>query len=121
MSKDKETRDEEERFYMEYKSKLNRQNNIKKKYDYLKKVDERFFTSKYVYAQAQEICTYINNLRHTPFRSWEAFLKVDLETLCDQFYIKENEYGELEPDSERIDTLILPEPYNEQKERFGIM
>ncbi len=119
MSKTKEQVREEDWFFMEYKQNLNKQNKLKKKFEYLKEVDEQHFTAKYVYAQALEICDYINAIKYTPFKAWESYLKKDLEQLCDSFYIKENDYGELIPDEERIAELILPEPYNEARDRFG--
>ena len=91
------------------------QDRIKSKYAFLKNVSQREFQSEYVRVQAEEICRYIAEIQLTPLNPWYSKL---MEMASDgkfmsQFYLTFNEFDTIEPDYERIKTLILPEPKKE--------
>jgi len=118
MSNKRERKDKEARFYMEYKQRLKQQDNINKKFEYLNDVDQQHLVAEYTLAQAKELCNILTRTTRTPFRALEAYFRDHLEELEDQFYITKNEYGEYIPDEERIEKLILPEPFDEEQDEI---
>ena len=86
-----------------------KQTRIRKEFDYLRDIDQLHFQSEFLKAQAKEICKYFNRVKLTPFRSWEGKLRdvIADEVFLNNHYILVNEYGEFEPDIERLDALIL--------------
>lgn len=88
------------------------QDKARAKFEYLLDVDKQHFAHEYVKAQAQEICAYLNFISLTPLNAWHGALRdtVVNDQFMYNFYLKLNEFGQLEPDTERIDSLILPEP-----------
>ena len=87
------------------------QSKVTKRYNFLSKVDTRHFQAEYVRVQAQEICNYVRDLAITPLNAlYNDMYKHFTNTLTmHQFYIQLNEFGGLEPDEDRINSLILPE------------
>lgn len=83
------------------------QSKIRKQFDYLKKTKD--IGAEISLAQAKEICDYFNRLIVAPFPAWEAFLyksiNIDKEEFLYQFYVRENEFGVLEPDHVRINRM----------------
>lgn len=88
------------------------QDKIRNKFEFLKNVSVKNFQAEYVKAQAEEICRYVKEIELTPLNAWYSKLKdiTDNGHFMSQFYLTLNEYGVLEPDYERIKTLILPDP-----------
>lgn len=88
------------------------QDKVRVKYDYLLDVDKQHFAAEYVRAQAKEICSYLNFCSLTPLNAWCSKLKgmIMTDEFMDQFYLKLNEFGQLEPDDDRIAKLVLPDP-----------
>ena len=85
------------------------QTKVRKEFEFLHTIDPLHFQAEFLEAQADEICKYYNRVKLTPFKAWEGIMR---ETIVDEefkhkFYLVENEYGELKPDIERIDSLIL--------------
>jgi len=72
------------------------------------------FQSKFIMAQAEEICSYINNLKESSFKAWEGFIRDAIDrnksVFLYDFYLVENEYGVIKPDIPRINDLILKDP-----------
>ena len=86
-----------------------KQTKIRKEFEFLQDVDTLHFQAEFIKAQANEICKYYNRIKFTPFKAWEGVLRdmtID-EDFRHKFYLIENEYGELAPDKERIDSLVL--------------
>lgn len=88
------------------------QDKARAKFEYLLEVDKQHFTYEYVKAQAKEICAYLNFCSLTPLNAWYSRLRdtVVNDEFMYNFYLKLNEYGQLEPDYDRIEKLILPDP-----------
>jgi hypothetical protein len=88
------------------------QDKARAKFEYLLEVDKQHFAHEYVKAQAKEICAYLNFCSLTPLNAWYSKLRdtVVNDDFMYSFYLTLNEYGQLEPDYERIDKLILPDP-----------
>ncbi len=88
------------------------QDKARAKFEYLLAVDKQHFSYEYVKAQSKEICSYLNFCSLTPLNAWYGMLRgmVVNDNFMSAFYLKLNEYGQLEPDTERIEKLILPEP-----------
>lgn len=86
-----------------------RQSKIKKRYEFLSKVDDKHFAAEYVRIQANEICNYVRDLAITPLNALynSMYSHFTNGNVMQQFYITLNEFGNLEPDNDRIDTLIL--------------
>lgn len=86
-----------------------KQDKVRKEFEYLHSIDTLHFQSEFLKAQAKEICRYYNRIKLTPFRSWESSLRdmIEDEEFLYDHYIIVNEYGELEPDAERLDALVL--------------
>lgn len=89
-----------------------RQDSIKSKYEFLKGVSTKNFQAEYIKAQAEEICRYIKEIELTPFNPWysELYKVVSTGEFMSKYYITFNKYGVIEPDYEKIKTLILPDP-----------
>ena len=106
-SKKELTDDQRERYEAEALKK--RQTKIRKEFEFLEDADTLTFQSEFIKAQAKEICKYYNRIKLTPFRALEGQLRdmINDEDFRYNFYIKENEYGEIVPDDERIDDLVL--------------
>lgn len=87
---------------------------IRREFNFLKTTDN--IQSDFALAQANEICDYLNRLLVAPFQAWEAFLyksiSINKEDFLYKFYLRENEYGVLEPDAERITELKLQDLAN---------
>jgi hypothetical protein len=86
-----------------------RQDKIRKEFEYLNSADGFTFRTEFIKAQAKEICKYYDRLQFTPFKSWESELRdiiTDLDFM-DKFYLIINEYGQLVPDIERIESLAI--------------
>lgn len=88
------------------------QDKIRSKFEFLSKVEPKYFQAEYVKTQAQEICNYLKYLGLTPLRAWYS---KQLETISDpvfmyDFFLTKNEFGTIVPDIERIEKLILPDP-----------
>ena len=109
MGKSKKQLTEEQREKFEADSLRKKQAKIRKEFEYLQDADTLTFQSEFIRAQAKEICKYYNRLKLTPFRALEGKFREMImdEDFMYEFFIKENEYGELVPDDERIDSLIL--------------
>lgn len=88
------------------------QTKARAKFAYLLDVDKQHFTYEYIMAQAKEICSYLNFILFTPFNAWHGKLRdtVVNDDFMYNFYLRLNEFGQLEPDEERINKLILPDP-----------
>ena len=63
----------------------------------------------FIKSQAQEICSYLNRVMISPFRLWESFILSNIEKdeieFLNRFYLKKNEYGVIEPDTQRIEKV----------------
>lgn len=99
-----------------------RQAKVRSDYNFLKDVSVKFFQAEYVKAQAEEICRYLNDIQLTPLNPWYSKLQ---ELVCSgpfmsQFYLTYNENGVVEPDYEKIKTLILPDPQPEDYPRSSL-
>jgi hypothetical protein len=91
------------------------QDKVRKKFDFLSEVDAQHFQCEYIKAQAEEICNYLQYLRLTPFRSWYSkHLKMvsDSVFMHDHFLVK-NEFEEIVPDLDRINSLVLSDVIDE--------
>ena len=88
------------------------QGKTKMKYDFLKQVSPKYFQAEFVKAQAEEICRYLKEIQLTPLNPWysKLFDTIQDGQFMSQFYLTFNEFGVVEPDYEKIDTLILPDP-----------
>jgi len=88
------------------------QDKARAKFEYLLAVDKRHFSYEYVKAQAKEICSYLNFCSLTPLNAWYGALREMIvnDKFMSSYYLRLNEFGQLEPDEERIEKLILPEP-----------
>ncbi len=84
---------------------------LKSEFKHLSNIDRKNFQAEFVLAQAKEVCKYLFRLHLIPFKAWESFLidsmNKNKEVFLYDFYLKENEFGEIEPDIERIQTLVL--------------
>lgn len=84
-----------------------KQAQIHREFKYLKIVDNVQLA--FAFAQAKEICGYLNRLTITPFLAWESFLLINIERDLDEFlyrfYLIKNEFGIFEPDLERINKI----------------
>jgi hypothetical protein len=88
------------------------QGKTKQKYDFLKQISPKYFQAEFVKAQAEEICRYIKEIQLTPLNPWYSKLYDIAQDgqFMSQFYLTFNEFGVVEPDYEKINTLILPDP-----------
>ena len=88
------------------------QDKVKNKYDFLKNTSVKYFQSAYVKAQAEEICKYLKDISLTPFNAWysELFNIISEGEFMYKYYLTFNEHGVIEPDIDRIETLVLPDP-----------
>lgn len=88
-----------------------KQDLIRAKHENLKTVDAKHFQAEYVKAQAEEICSYLRELQLMPFNAWYSKLAeiAGDGKFMSQFYLTYNEHDVIEPDYERIETLVLPD------------
>lgn len=88
------------------------QDKVRAKYEVLKTVNVKYFQSVYVKIQAEEICSYLKNISLTPLNAWysELFNFISDGSFMDKYYLTFNENGVIEPDYERIESLVLPDP-----------
>jgi hypothetical protein len=95
------------------------QDKIRKKFEYLAKVEKKLFQSEYIKAQANEICSYAKYVKLLPFKGWHSSLLaiINEPTFLYNNYLMINEFGEIEPDLKRIESLVLPEPIDIDAER----
>lgn len=100
------------------------QNKIKKEFNFLTKVDVKHLQREFILAQAKEICKYINKLKFMPFHAWTSIIMAQVDSqdidFCYQFYIVKTEFGEYEPDLERIDSLVLTDADKEEFPDFRL-
>lgn len=98
------------------------QDKVRSKYDFLKQVSVKYFQAEYVKIQAEEICRYIKEIQMTPLNPWYSKLMelVSSGNFMSQFYLTFNEFNVIEPDYERIKTLILPDPTPEDFPRTSL-
>ena len=90
-----------------------------KKYEYLSNiVGTNTFQAAYISAQARELLAINRRIKNTPFKALLAEFNKLLtpEILYNTFYIKYNEFGELELDTDRIEALII-EPLKAEERR----
>lgn len=94
------------------KSLKRQQDKFKEKFEYLANTPAKYFQAEYVKAQAEEICNYVKAVAVSPLNPWySALVKLTSEgSFMSTFYLTFNEYGVIEPDYERINTLVLPDP-----------
>ncbi len=73
----------------------------------------KYIQTDFIVAQANEICNYLKRQLVAPFQAWETFLfnsiEANKEDFLYKFYLRENEYGVLEPDEDRITALKAQE------------
>ena len=115
--------DEEKMAEIELAKKLRKeQARTKSKYEFLKTVSPKYFQSEYVKIQAEEICRYIREIQLTPLNPWYSKLMemVSSGDFMSQFYLTFNEFNVVEPDYERIQSLILPDPKPEDYPRSSL-
>jgi len=97
--------------YIDLIGKKSRREKVNKEFKHIIDADDKYFNAEFVAAQANEIVRYLYRLRLTPLRAWESFIRDAInknkDVFLHDFYLKENEYGELEIDHKRINTLIL--------------
>lgn len=88
------------------------QDRIRARYSVLAEADKKQFTMLYAKMQAEEVCNYLNMLALTPFTGLYSSLKQFYESSDNmyRFYTCLNEYGVLEPDTDRIQNLELTDP-----------
>ena len=88
----------------------------------LKNTSTKYFQSEYVKLQAEEICRYIAEMQLTPLNPWYSKLHemVNNGPFMSQFYLTLNEFGNIEPDYEKIKLLILPDPTPEDFPRSSL-
>jgi hypothetical protein len=89
-----------------------KQDKIRNRFEFLKNVPHKYFQVEYVKAQAEEICNYLKEMEMSPLNPWySALVKLTSEgDFMSQFYLTYNEFGVVEPDYKRIDTLVMPDP-----------
>lgn len=88
------------------------QDRIRAKYTAIAEADSKHFAAIYAHMQAAEICEHLKTLALTPFTGLHSSLKqfFELEENQYRFYLQLNEFGMLEPDTERIEQLVLKDP-----------
>jgi len=114
----KEERLDDDLFYTAYKAALQKQQQLKKKYEYLQDVDSRHLVAEYTTAQAKELCSFLRRLKQTPFKALEAYFRSRIDELSEQFYIMEDEFGSYVPDEARLKELVLPEFLDEEQDEI---
>jgi hypothetical protein len=96
---------------------------VNKEFQNILEASDKYFNAEYVHAQGKEIINYLYKLRLTPLRAWESFILEAInrnkDVFMHDFYLKENEYGQLELDVERIKTLVLDDIVEEDTEKSG--
>ncbi len=85
-----------------------KQRDISRKYHYLKTVDETMLTYTFLRAQAEYICEELLNLKLGPFNGLYNKQKelIITEQFTKNFYVMENEYGEIVPDYKGLSTHL---------------
>lgn len=88
------------------------QDKTKSKYDFLANTTTKYFQAEYVKAQAEEVCRYMNEIQLSPLNAWysELYYLVSSGNFMSKYYLTFNEFGGIEPDYKRIETLVLPDP-----------
>jgi hypothetical protein len=109
MGKSKRELSEEQKRKYDADALKRKQAKIKKEFEYLLDSDTLHFRADFIRAQANEICNYYKRIKLTPFKALEGSLRdmIFNEDFLYNFYLMKNDYGELVPDTERIDKLIL--------------
>jgi len=96
------------------KDKLKNKSKIEKEFSNIIKVEDKYFAAEFAKTQAKEIIKYLHRLRLSPLKAWESFIRESINRNKDvflyDFYLIENEFGELELDNDRINELILQDP-----------
>lgn len=97
-----------------------RKERLTKRFKKLKTSDRKHFQHDFVKLQAHEICNYIKDMQLAPLKAWYNELKTMASDVkfMETFYLTYNEYDEIVPDTEKINSLILPEPPTEDEARM---